>query len=316
MFRSTRAPRALLAVLFVLLLAVPFASAQEGKIRVAVVDFSTEGLSGNSWRFSWSAHNLGRAAADGLTSELVKTGNFRVIERTQLDKVLSEQGLGSSGQLDVSTAARVGKILGVQLIVIGTVTEFSLTERSANIPQIGRWKGLGGVGGSAASGKAAMTARVVDTTTAEILGAYDGKGGHTFLKGEYAGASLGTDWNTGMASMILQEGIRKLAKEIGGAASGLTPSTVRGGLEGKLARVQGGRIFVNIGSGKGLKPGDRFEVRRIGEEITDPDTGESLGGEETVVGTIEIVKIVNDKLSEAKAVEGAEFQAGDRVVMK
>jgi hypothetical protein len=156
----------------------------------------------------------------------------------------------------------------------------------------------------------------VDTTTAEILGAYEGASSHTFTKAEFAGADLGTNWDSGLASKVLSDSVQKLAKDIAAGSGSITPSTVRGGLEGKIAKVEGTSVYLNLGSAKGLKVGDRFEVRRVGEAIVDPDSGEKLGGEETAVGVVEITKIVNEKLSVARAVEGNAFKVGDRAVMK
>jgi curli biogenesis system outer membrane secretion channel CsgG len=312
---ALRAGKMALVVLGILVVVHAFTFAEGEKTRIAVVDFNTDAIHG-TWRYSWSWHNLARAASDNLTSELVKTGRFRVIERQQLDKVLSEQNLAESGRIDPTTAARIGKILGVQLIVIGAVTEFEVEEKGAHIPQIGKWKWGSGIGGKLVTGKTALTARLVDTTTAEILGAFDGAGAHSFGKGEFAGASLGTEWNSGMASKILADAVKKLAEDISTKSSNVTPSTSRGGLVGKLAKVDGGTVYVNLGSASGLKVGDRFEIRRVGEKVVDPDSGEALGGEEEAVGVVEITKIVNEKLSIGRTVEGRDFKVGDRAVMK
>ncbi len=291
------------------------ALAADDKIRVAVVDFDTEALQ-SGWHYGWSYANLGRAAADNLASQLVKTGRYRVIERQQLDKVLGEQDLGDSKRVDPSTAARMGKVLGVQLVIVGSVTEFTVSDIGGSAPMLGKFKGWSGIGGKMITGKAALTARLVDTTTAEILGAFDGKGSSRFGAGEFGGVDFGQTFNDGMASKILSEAVQVLAKDIASGAGTLTPSTVRGGIEGKVAKVDGGRIYVNVGSDSGVKVGDKFEVRRIGEQIKDPDTGEVLGGDETAVGVVEIVKIIGAKLSEAKAVSGDGFVPGDRVSMK
>ena len=246
----------------------------------------------------------------------VKTGRFRVIERQQLDQVLREQNLGDTGRIDPSTAASIGKILGVQLVVIGSVTEFGIDEKKAKIPQVGKWKWTRGVGGKLVTGKSALTARLVDTTTAEILGAYEGSGSHKFGSAEFAGAKAGTTFDSGMASKVLAEAVAGLAKDIAGDAGRLQPSTVRGGLEAKIAKISGDKIYLNIGGASGLKVADRFEIRSIGEEIIDPDTGESLGGIEETIGTIEVTKVLNDRLSEARIVDGRGFEVGNRALMK
>lgn len=319
---ATRFPRSagatLTGVLIVLFVSSLFgmARAAEGdKLRVAVVDFDTEAIQ-SGWHYGWSYANLGRAAADNLASALVKTGSYRVIERQQLDKVLAEQDLGDSKRVDPSTAARMGKVLGVQLIIVGSVTEFTVSDIGGSAPMLGKFKGWSGIGGKMITGKAALTARLVDTTTAEVLGAFDGKGSSRFGAGEFGGVDFGQTFNDGMASKVLNEAIQALAKGIAGGAGTMTPSTTRGGIEGKIAKVDGGKIYLNVGSDSGIKVGDRFEVKRVGEQIKDPDTGEVLGGDETVVGVVEIVKVIGAKLSEAKAASGNGFAAGDRASMK
>ncbi len=290
-------------------------AAESEKIRVAVVDFDTSAIRG-TWRYGWSYHNLERAAADNLATELVKTGRFRVIERQQLDKILAEQNLGDTARVDASTAARIGKVLGVQLVVIGGVSEFGISEKGGKIPQVGKWKWGRGVGGKLVTGKSSLNARLVDTTTAEILGAYEASGSHKFGSAEFAGAKAGTKWDSGMASKVLAEAVEDLARSIAKGANDLSPSTTRGGLEAKIAKVGSGTVYLNIGSASGVKAGDRFEIRAMGEAIIDPDTGESLGGVESDVGVVEITKVINERLSEARVVEGSGFAVGNRALMK
>lgn len=298
-----------------LFLAVTGAGAQEDKVRIAVVDFDTEAVHA-TWHWGWHYSHLARAASDNLTAKLVQSGEFRVIERQQLEQVLGEQDLGASGRIDPTTAARIGKILGVQLVVIGAVTEFGINEKGGRIPQIGRWKWGSGIGGKLVTGKASLTARLVDTTTAEILGAYEGTGTHKFGKGVFAGANFGTTFDSGLASKVLAKAVEQLAAGISEGASDIDPSTFRGGVEGKIAKVDGSSVYLNAGSESGVKVGDRFEIRSLGEQIRDPDTGEVLGGEETVVGIVEVTKILGGRLCTAKTVQGGGFMVGDRAVMK
>jgi curli biogenesis system outer membrane secretion channel CsgG len=286
------------------------------KVRIAVVDFDTSAVH-SSWRYGWSYNKLARAAADNLTNKLVQAGAFSVIERQQLDKVLAEQNLGTSGRLDPSTAADLGKVLGVQLIVIGSVNEFGIEEKGGSLRSIGkRLFGGGGASAKLVTGEVGLGARLIDTTTAEILGAWDAEGKHTFGKGSVGGASLGKSWDSGLASEVLAEAVEKLAGNISSAAAGVEPSDMRGDVEGLIAKVGGSQVYINVGSGDGIRVGDRLEVRSQGEEIIDPSTGESLGAMEETIGTIEVVKIVNDRLSVAKPVEGSGFAQGDRVLLK
>lgn len=287
----------------------------EDKVRIAVLDFNTEAVH-STWRYGWSYSRLATTAADGLTHQLVQNREFSVIERNRLSEILAEQDLAASGAIDASTAAQLGKVLGVQLVVIGSVLEFGINEKGGKIPQVGKWKFGRGVGASVVTGSAKLSARLVDTTTAEILGSWEGDGKHRFGKGEFAGARAGQNFDTGMASKILLEANEKLGREIAAAASSIEPTTLRGGIDGKVARVDGGKIYLNVGESSGVRVGDRFRVTALGEAILDPDTGEELGRDESFRGTLEVTQVMGAKLSIARAVEGQDFAAGDKIEMQ
>jgi TolB-like protein len=60
--------------------------------------------------------------SEALAGELQSTGAFRVMERGQMDRILKEQGVQSSGLCDGNECAvEVGKILGIDKIVVGSV---------------------------------------------------------------------------------------------------------------------------------------------------------------------------------------------------
>lgn len=60
-------------------------------------------------------------ATDIFMSEFLTLHMFEVIERSQLNKILEEQKLGLTGILDTNTIKIIGKILGVDAIVVGSV---------------------------------------------------------------------------------------------------------------------------------------------------------------------------------------------------
>ncbi|MDA1091897.1 MAG: hypothetical protein O3A25_01305 [Acidobacteria bacterium] len=68
--------------------------------RVAVMNFENN----STWHY-WG-DNLGAAAADELVTQLLKTGSYRMIERSQLAAIMAEQDLGASGAVDASTAGQ------------------------------------------------------------------------------------------------------------------------------------------------------------------------------------------------------------------
>lgn len=60
-------------------------------------------------------------ATEKLTHELVSAGDLTVIERSRIDQILKEQSLSMTGAVDSNTAAKIGKILSVDAVVIGTI---------------------------------------------------------------------------------------------------------------------------------------------------------------------------------------------------
>ena len=61
-----------------------------------------------------------------------------------------------------------------------------------------------------------------------------------------------------------------------------------------------------------VEPGMEFFVFRKGEDVKDPDTGLSLGAEETKIGKIEVIEdALKGKAAKAKVLEGTDFKTGD-----
>lgn len=92
----------------------PKPSADKAKTRLAVVPF--EDLTGDE-----KMRQLVAGFSETLSAKFVRTGEFDVIERRQLAAIMKEQGFQGSGFADESTAMEIGKIAGVEKIIIGSV---------------------------------------------------------------------------------------------------------------------------------------------------------------------------------------------------
>jgi curli biogenesis system outer membrane secretion channel CsgG len=139
----------------------------DSRLRVAVLPFD-DGRE-RWWGSRWE---VGRGVADELVTALFDTGKFRLIEREQIQRVLAEQRMGDSGRSDPRTAARLGKILGVQVLILGKISEFSNDSTEASINTHGGF----GIGIRANTARVTLDARMVDTTSAEILATASGHG--------------------------------------------------------------------------------------------------------------------------------------------
>ncbi len=134
---------------------------------VAVMDFDYGTI--NNW---WGQHDIGKGMSDQVVDALLEDGSFRVIERKKLDTVLAEQDFSNSDRADAATAAKIGKLLGVNYIIAGSITKFS-TEKKGGRGSIG---GIGRLGISKAKSEVALTARMIDVNTGEIMLSAKGAG--------------------------------------------------------------------------------------------------------------------------------------------
>ncbi len=66
---------------------------------------------------------LGNYLTEKLTTALYKIGSAKVVERSQLDKVIEELHLTMSGRFDEASVQRIGKLLGVDAVIVGSYTE-------------------------------------------------------------------------------------------------------------------------------------------------------------------------------------------------
>ena len=102
-----------------------------------------------------------------------------MIERKALDKIMQEQNFSNSDRANPTSAAKLGKLLGVDAIIVGSITQFGNETKNTNIGgAAGGFVpfGLGNVGKKKSKAIVAITARLVDVDTGEIVGVAEGKG--------------------------------------------------------------------------------------------------------------------------------------------
>lgn len=118
----------------------------KGIKRIAVLIFSRAYGASEKEIFGENAGNLKEVQvekdAEGfLMTRLVELGHFQVVERAQIDKVLSEQALGLTGAINESTAAKVGALLGADGVIVGDIVAFS--EETKGMENVERKVGTG-----------------------------------------------------------------------------------------------------------------------------------------------------------------------------
>src|SRR5579884_2317972 len=112
----------------------------QDKKRIAIMNFDYGTVSTSVIQIFGSNEDVGKGIADMLVDRLVNDGKYSVIERKALDKLIAEQNFSNSDRADASSAAKIGKLLGVDAIVVGSITQFGRDDKS---------KGIGGFGAAA-----------------------------------------------------------------------------------------------------------------------------------------------------------------------
>ena len=87
-------------------------SSLSAQTTIAVVDFEAKGVSNDE----------ASALSDRLRNELTEFGEYTVVERSQMEEVLKEQGFQQSGCVSNECAIEVGELVGVQQIVVGSIS--------------------------------------------------------------------------------------------------------------------------------------------------------------------------------------------------
>jgi TolB-like protein len=96
------------------------AAADFQKTKIAVLDFVLHGD-------KLDTQGMGAILSEWFITSIVKSGRFDVVERAMLQKIISEQKLATTGLIDENSASELGKILGVKVIITGSVLKLRNT---------------------------------------------------------------------------------------------------------------------------------------------------------------------------------------------
>lgn len=248
---------------------------------------------------------IGRAVADMLVTELVKDSTFKVIERNQLEKILSEQKLSISGVADPSEVAKLGKILGVSAVITGSVTQFS-TDQSTT--------GILGIGVKTITAKVAVNARMIDTTTGEILVAVQGSGEES-KSGVKVGDLINVDYSefeNSLMGIATKKAIEDIIKQVKEQSAKLKESSINAAVA--YVDLPNKTIIFDAGKDQGVEKDQMFYVIKIVKEIKSPTTGEIIKRIMDVVAEFKVTEV--DKLSATAVFVSGGFEnikEGDKI---
>ena len=220
-----------------------------------------------------------------LETQLIKVGRFRVYERNKLEEVLREQGLQES----LSGNNTQIKIDGVDYLIYGAITDMSSEAKELS---------TGGFATIKVTSRFGVDVKIVDALSGEIRRA------ESIVAVIETGSGVATKGFTNVE--VDNNGLVEAQRIVAKRTAALLAESI---FPIRVVDIFNDEIYLNYGDSI-LSVGDRLRVIQEGREISDQDTGLSLGSRQKILGEIEIVS-ADSNLSIAKITkEDSEFTVG------
>jgi curli biogenesis system outer membrane secretion channel CsgG len=297
--RKMKLKWAVLLTVLVCALAAPAESAD--KIRIGMIKFESkaEGVEDRQ----------AEIITDIFTNVLYNSKNISVMERAEIEEVGRELKLNMSGLVSRETAVQIGKIKGLQYMIMGAVTELSKRNRGGALPPIFGVSGTLGLSDVTAYAK--IDIRIIDVETTEVVEAFSERGmsKNSSQAFNLYGVSWGeTEFGGLEARAIADAALRlghRIREEMGGEYSYV--------LSGK-----GSEFIIDAGNSVGVQDGKDdatlFLVYMDGEDIRGMDN-RVMSSEKIPLAVLKVKKAENDfsVCVVAKPTKGSVIKRGDKI---
>lgn len=206
-------------------------------------------------------------------------------------KAIREEQKFAKSDLAAGDAAHEGKFSNAQSLVQIEVLDFNFGRSASKVPNISNKYRVQD------AARIELSVQIIDTSKGSVVASFpikvSGSGG-SFIANGVGGASKA------VLDKVLENAAGQLANQLSDTVFPIT-----------VLRAQGKKLYINRGNDSGLKIGEKFIVFEPGEELVDPQTGESLGSAETEVGECTVSRI-NPKFSVVDVIKGdpSTFAAG------
>lgn len=253
--------------------------------KIAVIPFRTTKSSYEFQGGQVPSPEISRQFTQKLVTEMTQTRRFTVLDREYMEAFLRERNLVLSCDAPVAEQIKIGEVLGVDYLLIGTISEASQKQTPYTIQVTGET-------GYNQSASFIADYRIVVMATRQIK------------------------WSDSIAISLEDDGIKRMAPSLKGeqiqqsllgkAASRIVHNAMANIYPMRVVKVQpNGDVVLNQG-GITVAEGDLLDVFVQGDKVFDPYTGESLGASESWTATIRITRVI-PKMSYARVIKGDPF---------
>lgn len=249
--------------------------AKRYKTKVAIGRFTNETNYGRSLLADADLDRIGKQASDMLTSRLVLSKAFIVLECPDLAKLQREQDI-----------AGPASFVGADTLIMGSVTEFG--------------RSVGGKSGFLSStkvqtAKAKVDVRLVDARTGHAYFSAIGAGEASTESGEVAGFGSKAAYDATLND-------RAIAAAISDLVDRLIAKLQERPWRTDILEVQGQKVFVSGGRSQGLKEGDALAVMLAGETVRSQQSGFDISLPPTPVASLKVAALFGDNETNEGAV--------------
>lgn len=202
-----------------------------------------------------------------LVTYFTQTRKFFVADRDFVDELYIERDFLKNEDVPLAEISKLGNDLGVDLILVGVIEDFNTKSIKKKFESLNKTF-------VSTKGIVEISYRVIDVATRQI------KYANLYL------SDSGTD-NINADTQMILDAVSEIGNDILFAIYPL-----------RVEKIEGEIIYLGQG-GTQINVGDKFGVFRLGDEINDSYTGESLGQIEERIGTA-IITSRTSKISSAK----------------
>lgn len=217
----------------------------------------------------YDGEELGRLVAGKLSDAITQTNRFTVLDRQYTDEISKEMDFIQSGMVKNEDYARVGQMLATDLIVMPRIERFEYLKSSRKMRMVDRDI-------VSYSGGGTISVKVINAVTGQVV-----------LSESYSAELPGTPPTT-MSNGI--DGGKLMAILMDSITDELVRTMLMKTFPVSVVSMSGTDVVLNQG-GQGVKLGTRYSAVRLGQEIVDPQTGQSLGKMDSPCCTIEVTRI-------------------------
>lgn len=243
------------------------------------------------------SQNVVTVARKTVVEDLTGTRQFIVVSNTDFPQDVNGF-LKDNKEYNMPSISKVAATMGVAAVVEGRILEIRARRQGDEMGVFRKSK-----------------ATVDVTVQIRVFGAKTGKEIYSAVKKATlesettnvggSGESLAED------PILVRDGVRKAFVT---TVPGIVKAVEKLSWEGRVALVNGDRIYVNAGRISGLQVGDVLKIVEEGDEVFDPETGSFLGkAPGRMKGTVEVVSYFGKDGAIAVIHSGSGFKENDRV---